>query len=305
MGVSLWGRPASAASGPGHPDLGGVVRSRPIALEIKKAKGKPTPLQAQRIRDLRDCGAYAWVVRTVPEALEAVYWTAKGFTRPMSNEPLDLSSWLSTEPARVEAAPFAPAAVEAPAAPEPEAAEHAFNFAPLSSPYTEEHHRAVQSALGHTHEPTIQEEADRDYETQLRSEALLGHGGDAPGIELAMLEGLVTMVENMAADQRTVGDRVTLVWEMMGQYTAVLQALDLKLGKLLEMVSDEEVAEAVEEIVEVVEAPKPKRQRKRPDPRITPPTSGQVRLVEQPNALPAEEPNGTDEVPAVAFDLSS
>jgi len=39
-GVLLFGRPASAATGAGHPDLSGVVRSRPIALEIKKAKAK-------------------------------------------------------------------------------------------------------------------------------------------------------------------------------------------------------------------------------------------------------------------------
>ena len=119
---------------------------RPIALEIKKARGKPTPLQILRLQDLRDAGCYAWIIRSPYDALEAVYWVVKGWTRPLSSEPLDLNAWLTGSPPRVEAEPFEPAAKAAPPSPDVDS----FNFEPLSSPYTEAHHHAVEVVMGGT-----------------------------------------------------------------------------------------------------------------------------------------------------------
>jgi len=248
--VLLRGNPASAATGPGHPDIDGVVRSRPIALEIKKARGKPTPLQILRLKDLRDAGCYAWIVRSPAEACDAVYWVAKGWTRPLSNEPLDLNAWLMGSPPKEEAPPFEPAAVEPPAlgsppSPEHERAEGDFNFGPLTSPYTEEHAEAAAHVLGF--ESAAQRaEVDRPrvpeglYQVEAPREPALAHSGDpAPGMELAMLEGLVTMMENHIADLRTVGDRVTLVYERVDHFLAVLVAVDQKLNRLLQMVDDD------------------------------------------------------------------
>ena len=113
LGVLLFGRPASATTGPGHPDLFGIARGRFLALEIKKARAKPTDLQIERLKDLRDCGAYAWIVRTEEQACYAVYWAVKGWTRPMSNEPMDLSDWLLGDDAKPQpATEFAPNAQE-------------------------------------------------------------------------------------------------------------------------------------------------------------------------------------------------
>lgn len=97
-GVAVFGRPASAATGPGHPDLFGVVRGFFLALEIKTRTGRPTPLQVQRLQELRECGAYAWVVRSPAEALAAIKWILEGGRAPMSEEPIDLNAWLTEAP---------------------------------------------------------------------------------------------------------------------------------------------------------------------------------------------------------------
>jgi hypothetical protein len=49
-GVLVFGRPASSASGAGHPDLFGVALGRFFGLEIKMPGAKPTDLQVARIR---------------------------------------------------------------------------------------------------------------------------------------------------------------------------------------------------------------------------------------------------------------
>lgn len=97
-GVLVYGRPASAATGPGHPDLFGVVQGFFLALEIKTRTGRPTPLQVQRLQELRECGAYAWVVRSPAEALAAIAWILEGGLPPMTNEPIDLNAWLNEAP---------------------------------------------------------------------------------------------------------------------------------------------------------------------------------------------------------------
>lgn len=98
QGVLVFGRPASAATGPGHPDLFGVVQGSFMGLEIKTRTGKPTPLQIQRLQELRECGAHAWVVRSPEQALRAIRWILEGGRAPMTDEPIDLNAWLNEAP---------------------------------------------------------------------------------------------------------------------------------------------------------------------------------------------------------------
>src|SRR5262245_33124705 len=92
--VLVFGRPANASTGPGHPDLFGVAEGHFLALELKFGlKAKATDLQVQRIQDLRRAGGYAWVVRTTLDATRAVYWAKKGKTVPEQNDPIDFDDW--------------------------------------------------------------------------------------------------------------------------------------------------------------------------------------------------------------------
>jgi len=110
-GVLVFGYPASLETGPGHPDLFGVVRGFHMALEVKTRTGKPTPLQVQRLMELRECGAYAWIVRTEEQALAAIRWILRGGRAPMSNEPIDINDWLNSPGEETDFAEGAMAAV--------------------------------------------------------------------------------------------------------------------------------------------------------------------------------------------------
>jgi hypothetical protein len=278
LGVLLFGRPASATTGPGHPDLFGIARGRFVALEIKKARAKATDLQIQRLRDLRDCGAYAWIVRTEEQACYAVYWTTKGWTRPMSNEPIDLSDWLLGDDAKPQPAgdfapnstepmPFEPGGgravdpadtFEIPVPPQQEAELVEINeveFMIDGEPSREARIADLDARSEALDSPEpIQQAADRDQEHALIQEA----------------------IDRLDRDLRTVGDRVTLVYERIDTYTAVLSGIHGMLEKLLALVNEDEPAETP-----VLEAPRPKRR------------SGRVKL-----AVPAE-PNGTAEMAPV------
>jgi hypothetical protein len=217
--VLLRGNPASAATGPGHPDIDGVVRSRPIALEIKKARGKPTPLQVLRLCDLRNAGCYAWIVRSPEEACDAVYWVAKGWTRPLSNEPLDLNAWLQSEPPKVEAPPFEPhaqsvddlqdardASLLGADAPEP-----AFNMSVAPEVWdTPEHQEAAAHVMGYA-SAAQREEVDPKQHSFSR----------------------------LDKDLRAVGDRVTLVYERVDTFMAVLYGIDHKISQILGMIMED------------------------------------------------------------------
>src|SRR5262245_3601331 len=95
-GVLVFGRPAGPSTGPGHPDLFGVALGRFLALEIKQGKEKPTPLQIERIHDLRRAGAYAWIIRSTLDATRAVYQAKKGGPVPTPNDPIDFDDWFKT-----------------------------------------------------------------------------------------------------------------------------------------------------------------------------------------------------------------
>src|SRR5215472_5512432 len=257
LGVLLFGRPASATTGPGHPDLFGIARGRFLALEIKKARAKPTDLQIERLKDLRDCGAYAWIVRTEEQARYAVYWAVKGWTRPVSTEPMDLSDWLLGDDAKPQpATEFAPNAQEpfpfepgggrprgdddtfsVPVPPQQEEILFDIGEAEILPPLSDREAQladldarddALNGAfpednnpedVGHeATEPSIQEQADRDQNEYLVGEYL----------------------RRLDADLRTVGDRVTLVYERVDTYTAVLAGIHKMMEQLMAMISEDE-----------------------------------------------------------------
>jgi len=294
LGVLLFGRPASATTGPGHPDLFGIARGQFLALEIKKARAKATDLQIQRLRDLRDCGAYAWIVRTEEQACYAVYWAVKGWTRPLSNEPLDLSDWLLGDDAKPQPAQaFAPNAQEpipfepgggrargeddtfaVPVPPQPEAELFDLGEVEITPPvlaseevFPPEGERYGETA-GMTHESVLQDLDARDDTLngafpEDNNPEDIGHEATEPDIRKVdsayELEGAITLA-NLQADLRTVGDRVTLVYERVDHFLAVLVAVDQKLNRLLALVEEEP---SNGEVVEVEVPEKPKRTRRK------------------------------------------
>ena len=56
----------------GIPDIIVCIVGRFIALEVKTQKGKTTPLQNAAIRKIRSSGGFAFVVRSVEEAKNAI-----------------------------------------------------------------------------------------------------------------------------------------------------------------------------------------------------------------------------------------
>ena len=56
----------------GIPDIIVCIDGRFIALEIKTQKGKTTPLQNAAIRKIHSSGGFAFVVRSVEEAKNAI-----------------------------------------------------------------------------------------------------------------------------------------------------------------------------------------------------------------------------------------
>lgn len=56
----------------GRPDLVVCARGRFIALELKRPGGRVTPLQAQRLKEVRAAGGVAAVVYSVEDALTAI-----------------------------------------------------------------------------------------------------------------------------------------------------------------------------------------------------------------------------------------
>lgn len=62
----------------GIPDIIVCIGGRFIALEVKTQKGKTTPLQNAAIRKIRSSGGFAFVVRSVEEAKNAIDSTMGG-----------------------------------------------------------------------------------------------------------------------------------------------------------------------------------------------------------------------------------
>lgn len=62
----------------GIPDIIVCIDGRFIALEVKTQKGKTTPLQNAAIRKIRSSGGFAFVVRSMEEAKNAIDSTMGG-----------------------------------------------------------------------------------------------------------------------------------------------------------------------------------------------------------------------------------
>lgn len=56
----------------GTPDILVCVDGRFVALEVKTAKGRVTPLQEKRLEDIRQAGGIAAVVRSVDDVREVL-----------------------------------------------------------------------------------------------------------------------------------------------------------------------------------------------------------------------------------------
>jgi|GEM_PF-1938247 len=58
----------------GWPDLVFVVKGRPVAVELKSGKRKPTPEQVAMLAKMRDNGWSTYIVRTFQEFLVCAGW---------------------------------------------------------------------------------------------------------------------------------------------------------------------------------------------------------------------------------------
>jgi len=247
-GVLVFGRPASAATGPGHPDLFGVALGRFLALEVKVLKAQPTPLQVQRIKDLRSAGAYAWVIRSPLDATRAVYQAKIGGRVPDTTDPIDFDDWfkeITSTPVSVPTASVADKAEpsteadsdalddllnlgeEAAAQPEPVAADKPKRArrraatTPVVEPEPLEELPSFDDAVTR---PTVDDLQDA------RDAGLLGLQQPDPGIQALANQdqNLAYIVELIKA----VGDRVTLVYEEINKVESVLLSMSEALTTL-------------------------------------------------------------------------
>ena len=227
-GVLVFGRPASGATGPGHPDLFGVVVGRFLALEIKVAKSQPTPLQIQRIKDLRSAGAYAWVVRNPLAATKAVYVAKQGVHRVMPDDTIDFDDWfkeiVSSTPVVTTGTPI-------------DSTPMSTSIADQAAPSTEADAVGLDEAIDLAAEAAAQptEVVDRPRRGRkpkvdprvAKGEAEVAALEELPSFDLA--EPVAALVEaredSLIELIKAVGDRVTEVWEQN-------QRIEIKLDKL-------------------------------------------------------------------------
>jgi len=240
--VLIFGRPASASTGAGHPDLFGVVLGRFIALEIKMPGGKLTPLQESRISDLRACGACAWVVRSPLDAVKAIFQTKQGVS-VMPEDPMDFDDWLKgVTPTEAEAAP-----VESPTEQAALSAgltvategEAVFDFEPTDEAPAQAQSDVLDAML----EPQPEPEPEGSYIPEPEPTSIQAQA-DAD-------QGLAYSIEVT----KTVGDRVTEVWEVM-QRLMLQQSTTFKLivGLAQELVVMREQMNALLQEIDVPQA---------------------------------------------------
>lgn len=255
--VLVFGRPASAATGPGHPDLFGVACGHFLALEIKYgSKTKPTPLQVSKIQDLRMAGAYAWVVRSTLDATRAVYQAKIGGRMASATDPIDFDDWFKeitssapapsvadkAEPSTADDAAAMDLALDLDASADPDAptaalptqdeAQEAQAVANVGTALDEAQAEKPRRRRG---KPTADELATNNKLSEpprptiddlqaARDAGLLGADTPEPVTErdLSILVGLV----------KAVGDRVTEVWEVAMRVDAKQDLILDRLHKL-------------------------------------------------------------------------
>lgn len=265
-GVLVFGRPAGAGTGAGHPDLFGVALSRFFALEIKLPKGKATPVQEQRILDLRMCGAYAWVIHSTLDATRAVFVAKRGGPVPMANEPIDFDDWfksvINEAPAATEERPKT--SEDMLTEPEPEIVDSTGVVLDLSQPApdildlipTEATPPSVEDP---TPRPTVADLPDIRAAIQAQAEPSAESLAEMPevtpeqwanakpnrfvpsvtttaGGAYPSWEVVLEHITRLDADIRTVGDRVTLLYEAVNRVETLLRSRHVLLGQIGEEV---------------------------------------------------------------------
>ena len=238
--VLIFGRPASAATGPGHPDLFGVACGHFLALEIKVAKAKPMPLQVQRIQDLRFAGAYAWVIRSPLDATRAVYQAKIGGRVPAATDPIDFDDWfkeITSQPGAASVADKAEASTEADAA----GLEATLDLEATADPNAP----TVDLTAGFPPtleddplpEPTPEAVAEMpEVPAEKQRRARRGKYAGPTATELAtnnrLTEPAVPAYEHIDGVLRTIGDRITEVWEVAMRLDAKQDMILDRLHKL-------------------------------------------------------------------------
>lgn len=205
-----------------------------FGLEVKQGNGRATMRQLSRLVRLRHHKIHAWIVRSPDEAVHIINATLEGYVTAFNDDLLaELDAALAGRPATGE--------VEAPV--EPEAVPE-FNFEPLSSPYTEEHHKAVETVMG------MQEQATAD-----QNEFDLANG------TAVLAEAAETIAEENTALERIADGLEALVLE--------IRMLNTNITSLEERISAPE-----KEIAQTAAAPAPRRatRTKRGDYKLTPET---------------------------------
>jgi len=263
--VLVFGRPAGPSTGPGHPDLFGVCLGHFLALELKfGAKSAPTPLQIQRIKDLRRAGAYAWVVHSEVSASKAVYQTKRGGPRPMAEDPIDFDDWFKSITTEAAATPAAavPAGL----------ADEVINRDPDPLPEEASFPQPGEPEPGSNWQP----------EPVLLGTAEMPEGNGALPERSDVVPTLVAAFDHLVDVVKTVGDRVTEVYEAVNRIEtlarvshgrtndliAVVNTMAVTLnGILSELGEDGEVPEVPEptpldDVLAPEEPVKPKRGRK-------------------------------------------
>jgi hypothetical protein len=240
-GVLVFGRPASGATGPGHPDLFGVVVGRFIALEIKVLKSKPTDLQVQRIKDLRQAGAYAWIVRTPLEATRAVYQAKLGVHRVMPDDAIDFDDWfkeiISTTPSATTGTPI-------------DSTPMSTSIADQAAPSTEADavslDEATDLAAEAAAQPTVEAERPRRGRRPkvdprvAKGEAEVAALEELPSFDLGPTADDLAQAEpdpdasSLIEVMKTIGDRVTMVFEAITRMEIRLDKLQADFNTLLE-----------------------------------------------------------------------
>lgn len=236
-GVLIFGRPAGPSTGAGHPDLFGVALGRHFELEVKLPREKPTDLQIQRIQDLRTCGAYAWVVQSTLAATKAVYLAKKGERHPMADEPIDFDDWFKSVVTDAPAAPERPKTSEDMLAePEPTIVDPQGETLDLGQPapdildITPQPKPEAEPVLSLATDPPATPEVQANARAAF-TQAMTTAGGAYPA-----WEQVLEHIARLDNDIRTVGDRVTILYEAINRVETLLRSRHVLLGQIGEEV---------------------------------------------------------------------
>jgi hypothetical protein len=267
-GSQCWGWPASAFTGSGHPDLFGCYRGSFFGLELKTATGRLTQRQKLALIGIRKAGGYAWVIRTVEQALIAMAYIECGAHPPMPDQPLDIDDFFASLD---NPTPTAPAQVDEP--------DMTWDFPPAQTPETGVLDAVEEIAPeGPSHEEVLADLDARgdaldgklptvDDIQAARDAGLLGADAPDPMTDVAAFKALVFKISQ---DVRAAGDRTTMVYEELHSLRIeltvtrnIVQALERATRQLIALISDGEELPEVPVMPEPEAAPEPPKRRTR------------------------------------------